>query len=71
MSPSYVQGGVKPYSDFVTVDPSGRYVYVTNHGSNCISQYRIGANGSLTLMSPATVAAGLSPLSIVIVGGYQ
>jgi 6-phosphogluconolactonase len=50
----------------VTVDPSGKYAYVANQGSNNVSQYTIGANGSLTAMSNATVAAGASPVSVAV-----
>jgi len=42
------------------------YAYVTNQMSQNISQYTIGANGALTPMSPATVAAGSEPISIAI-----
>lgn len=52
--------------DFVTVDPSGKYVYVANFSSNDVSQYTVGANGSLTPMTTATVVAGTGPVSITI-----
>jgi 6-phosphogluconolactonase (cycloisomerase 2 family) len=42
----------------VTVHPSGKYAYVANYDGNTVSQYRIGANGALTAMTPATVALG-------------
>jgi len=52
------------------VDPTGRYAYVTNLGGN-VSQYTAGVNGALTPMSPATVAAGIAPSSVAIVGSYE
>ncbi len=45
---------------------SGEYAYVTNLGSNNVSQYTIGADGSLAPMSTATVAAGTGPYSITV-----
>jgi 6-phosphogluconolactonase len=51
----------------VTVDPSGRYVYVANYHDSTVSQYKIGSNGALTPMTPATVAAGTGPYSITTV----
>src|SRR5690606_17515647 len=42
---------VEPNS--VAVHPGGRFVYVTNAGSNTISQFAIGADGALSPLSPA------------------
>jgi DNA-binding beta-propeller fold protein YncE len=55
----------------VTVDRSGKYVYVANNGDNTVSQYTIGADGTLTAMSPATVAAGTNPASVSTTGAFQ
>lgn len=41
------------------------YAYVANYGGNTVSQYTIGAGGALTPMTPATVAAGSNPASII------
>ena len=68
--------GSDPY--YVAVDPSGRYLYVTNKGDNTISQFNIcqvgnvtDANcvangvGSVTPMTPATVAVpAIGPVAI-------
>jgi YVTN family beta-propeller protein len=56
------QAGTGPLS--VTIHPGGKYAYVANSGSNTISQYTIGTNGSLTAMLTPTVAAGDYPRSI-------
>lgn len=57
----------------VAVDPTGRFAYVANFGANnvgdpnpgtTISQYTIGANGTLT--SNGTATTGLNPYSIAI-----
>ena len=56
--------GATPRS--VTVDPSGKYVYVANQVTNDISQFTIEADGSLTAMTPATVAAGTEPWFVTV-----
>jgi 6-phosphogluconolactonase (cycloisomerase 2 family) len=56
--------GTHPYS--VTVDPSGKFAYVANYGSNDVSSYRINAStGALTSFS-APVAAGTNPQSVTV-----
>ena len=45
------------------MEPSGRHAYVANYQSDTISEYDIGADGTLALIG--TVAAGqLSPFSV-------
>ena len=52
---------------WVAVDPSGKYAYVTNESASPgISQYTIGADGSLTPMTPAAVATGTDPWVITV-----
>ena len=43
---------------WIAVDPSGKYAYAANCGSTseAISQYTVGADGTLAAMSPASVA---------------
>ncbi len=36
---------------YIAVDPSGRYIYVSNINNNTVSQFTIGAEGSLTSLS--------------------
>jgi len=52
MNPPMVATGSDPMH--VTVHPSGSYVYVANHGDDPggVSQYTVGADGTLTAMSP-------------------
>jgi len=64
-------GGIFPFS--VTVDPSGKYVYVANTGSavappvaGTISQFSIGAGGTLTAIGTGSVAAGLGVSSVTV-----
>ncbi len=55
--------GALPYS--FTIDPSGKFAYVPNQGSNNVSIYRISAEtGALVFIE--TVPVGSSPLSIGI-----
>jgi 6-phosphogluconolactonase len=42
-------------STSAVIDPTGRYLYVTNFVNSAVSQYTIGAAGALTPMNPATV----------------
>src|SRR5205807_8011333 len=59
-----IAAGSSPRS--VSVDPSGLYVYVANRGSNNLSLYTIGANGSLTSSSPSSVSSRSAPQSIAM-----
>jgi DNA-binding beta-propeller fold protein YncE len=67
MTPLTVTAGTNPYA--VTVDPTGKFVYVANNGSTNISQYTIGAGGVLSPMTTAT--AGAKPVSITTTGAWQ
>ena len=42
----------------VSVAPSGKAAYVANAGDGTVSQYTVGADGTLTPMAPPTVTAG-------------
>jgi DNA-binding beta-propeller fold protein YncE len=69
MSTATVSAGTTPH--FVTVDPSGQYVYTANFGSNNVSQYSIGTgntstNGELTPIV-AAVAAESTPIFVITV----
>ena len=44
-----IAAGTDPVS--VAVDPSGKFAYVTNSGSNDVSMYSIGSTGTLTLIA--------------------
>jgi YVTN family beta-propeller protein len=49
----------------MTVDPTGKFAYVANEGSNNVSMYSIdAAAGALTLIG--TIAAGVSPFSVAV-----
>ena len=55
----------------VTVSPDGRSVYVADSnngfpGPASVSQYDLGANGTLTPKSPPTVLAGTTPTSVAL-----
>ena len=60
--------GTDPNS--VTVDPSGKFAYVANHGSNNVSAYTINASTG-ALSGGAVVAAGTNPISVTTTGTIQ
>ena len=60
----YVNAEGDPF--WVAVDPSNRWAYVANQGSNTVSQYRIGTTGVLTPLSPPTVSTGFAPSSVTV-----
>ena len=50
------------------IDLSGKYLYATSgYPGSSVSQYTIGANGTLTPMAQPTVPSGSGPNAIVIV----
>ena len=58
-----IAAGTNPVS--VTVDPSGKFAYVTNSSTNDVSMYTINATtGALT--SIGTIAAGTDPVSVAV-----
>jgi 6-phosphogluconolactonase len=54
--------GEFPWS--VTVDPTGRYVYVTNFNGNSVSAFTIGAGGRLS--ATGTIASGTGPFAMAV-----
>jgi 6-phosphogluconolactonase len=69
-----VAAGRDPLS--AAVDPSGRFAYVANEGSSPssgnVSMYTINATtGALAPIAPGTIAAGINPRSVAIVGILQ
>lgn len=59
-----IAAGLSPTS--IAVDPSGKYVYVTNAGDDTVSQYDVGTDGSLSAMTTPTIATGQWPYGIHI-----
>ena len=51
--------GIFPFS--VALHPSGQYAYVANLGTSSVSQYTIGADGSLTPMANPSANSPSSP----------
>jgi DNA-binding beta-propeller fold protein YncE len=73
MTPATVAASANKESDSsfsIAADPSGKYVYVAtsvNFGlGGGVWQYRIGADGALTPMTPASVAVGPGPSSVTV-----
>jgi 6-phosphogluconolactonase len=54
---------------WVVVTPDGRFAYTTNTGSNNVSGYEIGSDGSLTLFGGAPFATGATPTDMDLAGG--
>ncbi len=50
----------------ISIDPFGRFAYVSNLLSSTVSAYTIGPDGSLTATTPVSFAAGTSPQSVVV-----
>jgi 6-phosphogluconolactonase (cycloisomerase 2 family) len=59
------------YPETLVVDPSGRFVYVDDLNSNNIWQYSVGAGGSLTLVTPASVSTGQTRIGMAVAGVVQ
>jgi 6-phosphogluconolactonase (cycloisomerase 2 family) len=63
-SPATVGAGTNPFA--IAVDPTQSYVYVLNFGSANLSEYAIGADGTLSSLAPATVATGNGPNGLAV-----
>jgi len=62
--------GVGTSPNFMAIDASGQYAYVTDRGvspsfATTVSQFSVGANGALTPMSTPTVTVGTQPTGIL------
>ena len=54
-----------PY--FISIDPSGKYAYVTNGNTNTLAQFSINSStGALTPLSPSSVATQGLPFNVKI-----
>lgn len=58
-----IAAGINPSS--MVVDPTGKFAYVTNAGSNDVSMYTINATTG-ALASIGTIAAGTAPVSVAV-----
>jgi DNA-binding beta-propeller fold protein YncE len=72
LTPATVPAGTDPVSIAAIAGPSGGHVYVANSSvsmptaTGSVSQFSIGADGTLTPLNPATVSAGARPVAIAI-----
>lgn len=65
LSPPSVSTG--RFTQAITADPEGRFVYAANSTDGTLSQYRIQANGTLAPLSPATLTIpGRIPNALVV-----
>jgi 6-phosphogluconolactonase (cycloisomerase 2 family) len=53
---------VFPYPGGIAVDPTSAYAYLSNIDGNTVSEYGIGADGTLSSLTPASVATGTEPV---------
>jgi len=76
MGPAVVATYMTP--EGLSIDPTGRYVYVTNRNGNAVTQYTVGLSGgglspmtpvAIPIMHPSCVASHPSG-SYVYVGGF-
>jgi 6-phosphogluconolactonase len=51
-----------PYPGGIAVDPTSSYAYLANIDGNTVSEFGIGAEGTLSSLSPASVATGTEPV---------
>jgi 6-phosphogluconolactonase (cycloisomerase 2 family) len=51
-----------PYPGGITVDPTSAYAYLSNINGDTVSEYGIGADGTLSSLNPASVATGTEPV---------
>ena len=68
LSQTTVVGTVFQCAAWIAVDPSGKYAYATNCGSTseAISQYTVGADGTLAAMTPASVAGASAGTNVQV-----
>ena len=52
--------------NIITIDPAGSYAYVTNHGSDSITQFKINGDGSLSYVLCSTQDTGWFPVGMSI-----
>jgi len=53
----------------LAIDPSGRFLYVANAGSDTVSVMTIGAGGELAIGTP--LSAGVAPAAVAVSGVTQ
>jgi DNA-binding beta-propeller fold protein YncE len=72
LTPATAPTGTEPVSIAAAAGPSGGHVYVVNSaagapaGMGSVSQFSMGADGTLTPLNPATVSASARPVALAI-----
>jgi 6-phosphogluconolactonase (cycloisomerase 2 family) len=51
-----------PYPGGITVDPTSSYAYLSNINGKTVSEFGIGADGTLSSLNPGSVATGTEPV---------
>jgi 6-phosphogluconolactonase (cycloisomerase 2 family) len=61
LSPAQVPVPVSSGLRYMAIEPGGAYAYVTDALDNAVVQFAIAADGTLTELTPATIATGQGP----------
>jgi 6-phosphogluconolactonase (cycloisomerase 2 family) len=51
----------------ITLDATGKFVYVPLRGSDSVAEYAIGTNGTLTLIGSVSTASGAMPAGVATI----
>jgi 6-phosphogluconolactonase len=51
---------------WIVVTKNGKFAYTSNTGSNNISSYRVGRDGTLTLLAAVAVSTGAAPIDMAL-----
>jgi 6-phosphogluconolactonase len=62
-SPTVVSGP-SGGATFVSVDPTGRFLYVADPTVNAVFAFTVGSNGALSAISGSPFASGLQPVAL-------
>ncbi|HSM84837.1 MAG TPA: beta-propeller fold lactonase family protein [Candidatus Limnocylindrales bacterium] len=60
----FAVGGTGGTPSWVTIDPSGRFLYVTDSAHNAVLGFSIGSDGVIAPISGSPFAAGVNPTSM-------
>ncbi len=56
---------------WIVVTRNGKFAYTSNTGSNNISSYRVGRDGTLTLLEAVAAATGAAPIDMALSGNSK
>lgn len=56
---------------WIVVTKNGKFAYTSNTGSNNLSSYRVGRDGSLTLLAAVAASTGAAPIDMALNGNSK